>query len=74
MIVISVVVEDAPQRDGRRYIRERHTDHVGVAHERSYLAEAGQVIDLVASAALITTGLMDAEIAANEAEVLGAEF
>ena len=40
-IVQSIIVSDSPQKDGRRYIRERHTDHVGVHHECVYLAEAG---------------------------------
>lgn len=36
----SVIVEDRPQRDGRRYICERHTDHLGETHDLIYLAES----------------------------------
>ena len=72
-IIASVVFEDARQLDGRRYIRERHIDYLENTHERIYLAEAGQVIDLVTSAALIDSGLTDTELAANEAEVLNAD-
>ena len=40
-IVTSVVVEDRPQTDGRRAIRERHTDQLSVLHFRDYLCAAG---------------------------------
>ena len=73
-IVSSVIAEDSRQIDGRRWVREQHTDHVGVVREAVYMAEAGQIIDLAASAARIDAQLMEAEIAANEAEVLSADL
>jgi len=39
-IVSSVIAEDRAQVDGRRSVRERHTDHLGAVEEVSYLAEA----------------------------------
>ena len=39
-IITSVIVDDMPQRDGRRFVRERHTDQYGVIQEVTYLAEA----------------------------------
>lgn len=40
-IVSSQIVEDRAQADGRRAIRERHTDHIGRHQEVTYLAESG---------------------------------
>ena len=73
-ILSSRLAEDSRQIDGRRWVREQHTDHVGVVHEVVYMAEVGQVVDLVASAARIDAQLTEAEIAANEAEILGADL
>jgi len=73
-IVSSRIAEDSRQIDGRRWVREQHTDQRGVVHEVVYMAEAGQMVDLVASAARILAQLTEAEIAANEAEVLGVEL
>ena len=73
-IVSSRIAEDSRQIDGRRWVREQHTDHVGVVHEIVYIAEVGQTMDPVASAARIEAQLTEAEIAANEAEVLGGEL
>ena len=73
-IVSSRIAEDSRQIDGRRWVREQHIDQMGVVHEIVYMAEAGQVVDLAASAARIEAQLTEAEIAANEAEVLGAEL
>ena len=39
-IVASEFVVGHPQVDGRCYVIERHTDHLGVVHEREYLAPA----------------------------------
>jgi hypothetical protein len=41
-IVSSVAVVGHLQRDGRRYVTERHTDHLGAVHAREYLAPFGQ--------------------------------
>jgi len=73
-IVVSRLAEDSRQIDGRRWVREQHTDHVGVIHEVVYMAEVGQVVDLVASAGRIEAQLVEAEIAANEAEILSEEI
>lgn len=40
-IVSTSVIEEPVQKDGRRYVRERHTDELGEVHEVSYLAESG---------------------------------
>lgn len=73
-IISSRIAEDARQIDGRRWVREQHTDHVGVVHEIAYMAEVGQVVDLTASAARIEAQLMEQEITANETEILGADL
>lgn len=39
--MISEIVSILPQADGRAYVRERHTDQYGIAHEVEYLAAAG---------------------------------
>ena len=39
-IVASSIVEDRPQRDGRRAVRERHEDDSGAVCFVDYLAEA----------------------------------
>ena len=73
-IISSRIAEDSRQIDGRRWVREQHTDQMGVVHEIVYMAEAGQVVDLAASAARLETQLTEAEITANEADVLGADL
>jgi len=73
-IISSHIAEDSRQIDGRRWVREQHTDQMGVVHEIVYMAEAGQVVDLVASARRIEASLTEAEIAANESEILGADL
>ena len=49
-IISSAITEDAVQADGRRYIREVHTDHVGQEHHFTWMAEAEQDADAVLSA------------------------
>lgn len=58
-VVSSAIVEDAPQRDGRRWIAERHVDHLGVARFLRYLAVKG----------LNVTAIMTARIAGLNAEL-----
>lgn len=41
-IVSSQIVEDRPQADGRRWIRERHRDDLGEDHEFLWIAAAGE--------------------------------
>lgn len=40
MIVESTIIEDAPQKDGRRYVTELHVDDEGKEHRVMYLAES----------------------------------
>jgi hypothetical protein len=40
-IVSSVIEEMGLQKDGRSWVREAHTDHLGFKHIRNYLAGAG---------------------------------
>lgn len=48
-IINSVVAEDRPQIDGRRAIREQHTDHLGRIHTVEYLAGANEDVTAVLS-------------------------
>jgi hypothetical protein len=68
MPIVSSVTEDvSPQKDGRRYVRERHTDHVGVDHVRIWLANADADLPaaLAEYAAVLPGMLRDAEIQKN---------
>lgn len=38
-ITSSQIIEDSPQTDGRRWITEEHTDHLGGKHRINYMAE-----------------------------------
>lgn len=71
-IVSSETVSTSTQRDGRRYVLERHIDHLGVAHERTWLAGAADNLAaaLSAYAATLLDILRDREIAANMAAIL----
>ena len=71
-IVSSETVSTSVQRDGRRYVVERHVDHLGVEHLRSWLAEAADNLAaaLAAYAAILLDILRDREIGANIASVL----
>jgi hypothetical protein len=71
-IVSSIIIEDSPQIDGRRWIRERHTDSLGVPHDRVYMAAAkfDTSTILTVDAASIDAQLTADEIAANIASVL----
>jgi len=71
-VVTSVIVEDRVQRDGRRSVQEQHTDHLGRVQDVFYLAEADADVAamLPVRAALIDAQAAQAELDANEAEVL----
>jgi hypothetical protein len=71
-IVSSVVVQDAAQRDGRRAVRERHTDQLGLTCDVFYLAEAAASAPaaLAVHAGVIDAGLITAELDANERAAL----
>jgi hypothetical protein len=62
-IVLSRVVQDLVQKDGRRFIQEEHVDHTNTIHQRVYLAEANQDVEaeLPVSAAAINDQLRQAE-------------
>ena len=72
-IVQSVPLFDSPQPDGRRWIEEQHTDHLGVHHFTRYLADAAHdtAASLVANAAAWEAQLAAQELAANEQEIVG---
>lgn len=71
-ITNSIIAEDAVQRDGRRWIREHHTDHLGVVHVITYLAAAAfdSAAALLARVATLELSLRDQEIAANLRSVI----
>ena len=71
-IVSSETVSTSVQRDGRRYVVERHVDHLGVEHLRTWLAGAADNLAaaLSAYAAILLDILRDREIGANIASVL----
>lgn len=49
-ITSSTIAWDRPQRDGRRDVREQHTDHNGVQHHVDYLAEPAMDVNAVMTA------------------------
>lgn len=66
-IVSSVIIEDAAQKDGRRWITERHTDQLGKTYDVVYIAIEGANVNtaLAARATQINQQLIDRETAAN---------
>lgn len=71
-IVSSVIAANDAQKDGRRWIRERHTDQVGKVWERVYLTTAGADINaaLATFATQLALDIRDAEIASNVAQIV----
>jgi hypothetical protein len=71
-IVSSETVSTSVQRDGRRYVVERHVDHLGVEHLRTWLAGAADNLAaaLAAYAAILVEILRQREITANIADIL----
>lgn len=59
----STYTVDAPQKDGRSYVREKHTDAANIVRDYNYLANAGADY-----AALLTAhaALLDAQLASEE--------
>ena len=55
------------QIDGRRYVEEIHTDHLGVAHRVEYLAAVGADTDAIAAARAIQIA---AQLADEEATAI----
>lgn len=70
-IVSSVIAADSVQIDGRRAIREMHTDHVGVQYPIQYLAPAGFDANaaLTARVPILLEQLKQAEVSANIAQI-----
>lgn len=58
MIVSSKIIEDAPQKDGRRWITERHTRDDGTYQDVTYMAES---TDAVGDMLLIRAAQIEAE-------------
>lgn len=71
-IVSSTVSEEVAQKDGRKWVEERHTDHVGLVYVLRYLASSGVDINAVLSARAtqILNDLVRTEIAANLSRIL----
>jgi hypothetical protein len=67
----SVIVEDRAQADGRRWIRERHTDHTGEVHFIVYMAAAGAnaTTAMTNRVALIEEQLAAAEMSRNISQI-----
>jgi len=66
-IVSSTYTVGHAQADGRRWVIERHTDHLGAVHERRYKAADG--VDYVAIRTA-RIALIEAELAEQEAALL----
>lgn len=71
-IVSSTILEDAAQRDGRRWIRERHTDQLGVAQVITYLGAANTDAAAVMAArvSVLDAALIADEIVRNVTQVM----
>lgn len=70
-IVSSVIEAISPQKDGRSWVHEVHTDQVGVKYDRNYLAAAGldTAAALVAYALSLADDIQAREIGKNIADV-----
>lgn len=71
IIATSAIVEDAVQPDGRRYIRERHTESDGLFHDFVWMAVSGQdaTAGLASRAAWLDEDLPEREILQNVANI-----
>lgn len=71
-IVSSVIASTNIQKDGRKWVREVHTDQVNVQYVRNYLAQAADNLTtaLAAYAVILASDINRAEIATNVASVL----
>lgn len=72
MAIVSSIIENVgEQRDGRRWVHEKHTDQLGEVHERQWLAEPDEDLDaaLAGYAEAISGALREAEIGANMAQI-----
>ena len=75
-IASSLIVEDRAQVDGRRSVREHHTDHVGEVHAIAYLAESGADVSaaLAPRAAQLEALLSDRDIQQNVARIMAGDY
>jgi hypothetical protein len=66
-IVSSVFAVGSAQADGRAYVTETHTDHLGAVYTTIYLANAGTdyAVVMAARVPVIELGLADAEFEAK---------
>lgn len=71
-ITSSTIAEDRPQLDGRRYVTERHVDHVSVIHWIRYMAEVGADVlaTALARASQLNQNLIDQELSKDIAAIL----
>lgn len=76
-IVSSVIADDSAQSDGRRHIREEHTDHLGAIHRIFWMATAGQDVSVRMAARVpeIEATLQDREMVQNVGYIMaGPDF
>lgn len=75
-ITESTIVEDRVQADGRRAVRERHTDHRGLVECVDYLAEpdADASATMAARVAQIESRQAASEIERNIANILAGDY
>ena len=71
-IVLSMIASDSAQKDGRRWIEEKHIDHLGVVWGRGYLVSSvyDALSALDAYATQLATNLKQAEISGNIARIV----
>lgn len=67
MIVSSVHVEGPAQVDGRHYVTETHTDHLGGVYTLEYLAPVGADYVAIRTARAVS---LEAQLAEAEADAL----
>lgn len=66
-IVSSTHVEGPPQVDGRHYVTETHTDHLGEVYTLEYLAPVGADYVAIRTARAVS---LEAQLAEAEADAL----
>lgn len=71
-ITASQIIEDRAQVDGRRYVTELHTDHIGKQHRFTFLVPAAfdASAAMSARAVALVAHLADQELALNESRAL----
>ena len=64
-IISSTIIEDSVQKDGRRWICERHVDHISEIFEIRYMAGAGTNINDIMTSRIV---LLESESKRQELE------